>query len=181
MGFDAPPPKPAQPEPEHPQPVQPEPVLPEVGRAGSAPPPGSREPRLLRRFGERVRGVEPRFDARALNEIGFQPAGTVDEASESFDARMVAVREVLVESTSDGPVQAEAEALLLDRLRASLDALLADLAEGEVGVVENQPGVDWPKTRERRKDVIVDGENRFHFHWRVDPPLRISIYRGREG
>jgi hypothetical protein len=107
--------------------------------------------------------------------------GRGDEEAERFDARMVQVREVFLEAASDGPVQSDAEALLLDRLRASLDACLADLAEGEVAVVESQSGVDWPKTRERRKDVIVDGENRFHFHWRVEPPLRISIYRGREG
>jgi|GEM_PF-206289 len=144
---------------------------------------GTRSPetRLLRRVGDRLRGVEPRFDARALSEIGFHAVGRGDEEAERFDARMVQVREVFLEAASDGPVQSDAEALLLDRLRASLDACLADLAEGEVAVVESQSGVDWPKTRERRKDVIVDGENRFHFHWRVEPPLRISIYRGREG
>lgn len=173
MGSDAPTPDAARPEP-----APSESADSEGGRPGSA---GRPEAPLLRRFGGRLRGVEPRFDARALNEIGFQAVGTADEASEGFDARMVLVREALVDAASDGPVQSDAEALLLDRLRASLDALLADLAEGEVAVVENQPGVDWPKTRERRKDVIVDGENRFHFHWRVDPPLRILIYRGREG
>jgi hypothetical protein len=139
------------------------------------------EPPLLQRMGERVRRVEPRFDARALNEIAFQGMGTLDERWEDFEARRVLVRQVALEATTDGPVQSDAEALLLERLRASIDACLHDLAEGEVAVVVNQPGVDWPKTRERRKDVIVDGENRFHFHWRVDPPLRLSVYRGREG
>jgi hypothetical protein len=25
--------------------------------------------------------------------------------------------------------------------------------------------------------VVVDGENRLYFFWRVDPPLRLGVYR----
>jgi hypothetical protein len=134
---------------------------------------------LLRRQGSRIEGVTPHFDARALTEIAFRPDGSFREDAGSFDARMEKLSEHAVDATTHGSVQAEAEEALLEELRAGLDARLDALAPGEVLVIESAPGVDWPKTRERRKDVIVDGENRFHFHWWVEPPLRLGVYRPR--
>ncbi len=134
---------------------------------------------LLRRQGSRIDGVAPHFDPRALTEIAFRPDGSLREDAEAFDARMEKVAEHAVDATAHGAVQAEAEAALLDELRARLDAHLADLGPGEVLVIESAPGVDWPKTRERRKDVIVEGENRYHFHWWIEPPLRLGVYRPR--
>jgi hypothetical protein len=136
---------------------------------------------LLRRQGTRVLAVETNFDYRAMNEIAFRPAGGGPEPAESFDARMERVKEVELEAATDGPVQATAEAALLEQLEEGLNRCLAELSAGEVLVIESAPGVDWPKTKERRKDVVVDGENRFHFHWRVEPPLRVAVYRERAG
>jgi hypothetical protein len=136
---------------------------------------------LLRRLGKHIQEVEPHFDPRALTEIGFRPSGGYSEEVGAFDARMEAATEHRLEAKANAPVQADAEQALLDQLRKRLDAVLAGLAEGEVAVIESQPGLDWPRTRERRKDVIVDGENRFHFHWRVEPPLRVVVHRPREG
>ncbi|CAN5797407.1 hypothetical protein BH23GEM11_BH23GEM11_13200 [soil metagenome] len=136
---------------------------------------------LLRRQGSRVFPVVSNFDYRAMNEIAFRAGREEVEPAEAFDARMERVREMQLETATDGPVQADAEAALLDQLNERLDRCLSELSPGEVLVIESAPGVDWPKTRERRKDVIVDGENRFHFHWRVEPPLRVAVYRERAG
>jgi hypothetical protein len=133
---------------------------------------------LLRRQGKRVQEVEPAFDPRALTEIAFRPAGGQEDA-EAFDARMERVAEHALEATAHAAVQAEAEQALLDELEAKLEAVRGGLGDGEVLVVESQPGTDWPKTREKRKDVIVEGENRFHFNWWVEPPLRVVVYRPR--
>ena len=73
-------------------------------------------------------------------------------------------------------MQDAAEQELLERLEAQLDALESSLAEGEVLLVESESD-DHPKTRDRKEPVIVDGENRLHFHWWVEPPLRIGVYR----
>ncbi len=78
---------------------------------------------------------------------------------------------------ADGNVQDETEQVLLDRLAAQIDELLTGLGEGDVLVVENEQGHDWPKTRQKTSNVIVDGENRLHFHYTVAPPLRISVRR----
>jgi len=136
---------------------------------------------LLRRQGTRVFPVVPNFDYRAMNEIAFRAGREAVEPAESFDARMERLKEMELEAVTDGPVQGEAEAALLDRLEEELNRCLAELSPGEVLVIESAPGVDWPKTRERRKDVVVDGVNRFHFHWRVEPPLRVAVYRERVG
>lgn len=86
------------------------------------------------------------------------------------------VAEHCIEAEADGPVQGEAEAELLRRLEGRLVDLLEGLTEGACLVIESAAGTDWPKTRERRRDVIIDGENRYHFHWRVEPPLRLGVW-----
>jgi hypothetical protein len=46
--------------------------------------------------------------------------------------------------------------------------------------VENERGGrDQPKPRQKITNVVVKGENRMHFHYVIDPPLRISLYRPR--
>jgi hypothetical protein len=49
-------------------------------------------------------------------------------------------------------------------------------------MIESQPGRDYPKLRDQTKVEVVGGiENRLHFTWTVDPPLRVGIYRRRGG
>jgi hypothetical protein len=137
----------------------------------------TRPPRLFRRQGSRIASVAPHFDARALTEVAFRPDGGLTADADDFLEGRTRVEEHLLEAEADGPVQGEAEALLLDRLQTAMQAVLDGLADGEVAVIESAPGTDWPKTRERRRDVIVEGENRFHFHWRIEPPLRLGVWR----
>jgi hypothetical protein len=134
---------------------------------------------ILKRYGSSLRSVTPEFNAHALNEIAFGRDDDFSIEGDEFEERFEVSREESLAVETDAPVQKDAEEALLDELRAGIDRIRAGLGEGELLVVENANGVDWPKTRERRKDVIVDGENRFHFHWRVEPPLRLGVYRPR--
>ena len=79
---------------------------------------------------------------------------------------------------ANAEVQRHAERDLLRNLERALAEWVARLERGQVVVIRNGRD-DWPKTRERREAVIVEGENRFHFHWWVDPPLKVAIHAPR--
>jgi hypothetical protein len=121
--------------------------------------------------------VVPDFDSNAMNEIGFRRDRKHSLAAEDFAVQFGRVREEALTAESEGPVQTEAETLLLDRLKEKLESLLGALGDGEVLVVESEQGLDYPKARDRKEGIIVEGENRIYFHWRVDPPLRVGVYR----
>jgi thioredoxin reductase (NADPH) len=79
-----------------------------------------------------------------------------------------------------GDVQDHTEQQLLDRLQEQIEALVAGLGDGEVLVVENEQGHDYPKTRQQTANVIIEGENRLHFTYTIAPLLRIAVYRSSE-
>jgi hypothetical protein len=132
---------------------------------------------LMRRFGSSLQSVEPDFDPRALSEVTFRRDGKSSIPLQEWQEEWERVRETALAPAASAPVQIDAEQALLDHLRRELDEALAGLSPGEILLVENVPGVDWPKTREHRENVVVEGENRFHFHWRLDPPLRVASFR----
>ena len=68
---------------------------------------------------------------------------------------------------------------MLDGLGEKVDALLAGVAEGGIVVVENESGHDHPKPRQEIKNVIVEGENRLHFVYKMAPNARFGLYRLR--
>jgi hypothetical protein len=76
-----------------------------------------------------------------------------------------------------GDVQDHTEQQLLNRLQEQIEALLTGLGEGEVLVLENEQGHDYPKTRQRTDNVIVEGENRLRFTYTIAPLLRMAVYR----
>ena len=134
---------------------------------------------ILRRYGTTFQSVDVSFDSLALNEVTFRrnretsiPAEEVDSAFE-----IASTHELVAEA--EGDVQDATEQLLLDRLEAQIAELLDGLGHGEVLVVENEQGHDWPKTRQKTSNVVVDGENRLHFVYTLAPPLRISVRRPR--
>ena len=135
---------------------------------------------LLRRYGTTMQSVVPNFDPRAMTEISFRRDREHSMPVEEFEQSYTKVREESLEGESEGPVQTEAEAALLDHLQERLEELLASLGNDEVLLVESEQGVDYPKLRDRKQGIIVEGENRLYFHWRVDPPLRVGIYRRRD-
>ena len=134
---------------------------------------------ILRRYGESFHSVEPDFDPRAMNEVGFRRdrvfSITVDELSQSYEAGEV--HDLVAEA--EGPVQTEAETAVLIDLEAQLSALVDGLGEDGVVVVESEPGQNYPKMKETRSNVSVDGENKFHFRRYVEPPLKVRVYAKR--
>lgn len=132
---------------------------------------------LLRRYGNRLHSVVPHFDSRALSEISFRRDRAESFSRADFDDGYEKLREEIVGGETEGPVQSEAEAALIEQVRATVDSLVEGLQTGEVLLVENEQGVDYPKLKDRKEGIIVEGENRLYFHWRVDPPLRLGLYR----
>lgn len=135
---------------------------------------------ILRRYGSKLQSVEPDFDPRAMSEVGFRRDRQVAYDEEEFAAAHEKLEERELTATAEGPVQDEAEEALLEDLRRQLDEILAELGEDEVVVVENTTD-DYPKTRDRKQDRVVEGKNRLYFHWRIEPPLRLGIYRETSG
>jgi hypothetical protein len=134
---------------------------------------------ILKRYGTTVQSVEINFDARAMTEVGFRRDRQFSIPSAEFDSQYELVDSLELKSKADGDVQDEAERALLAGLEAQLRDLDARLPEGEVLLIENEQGVDYPKTVDEKKNVIVEGQNRLHFYWQIEPPLRLGRYRKR--
>lgn len=129
---------------------------------------------IVRRYGTKIHQVTPRFDARALTEIAFTREGEswpVDE----FETLYQKGETKELTAQADGDVKDAVEQELLASLERQLEELRAGLSDGEALLVENQPGVDQPKTRDVTKGVVVEGENRLHFTYTIEPPLRVTI------
>ena len=132
---------------------------------------------ILKRYGKSYQSVDPNFESKALNEIGFRRDRELAVAVEDFEARYEFETRHELRAHAEGPVQDHTEQLLLDRLESQLFELEAGLESGCVLIVENADGTDYPKTRQTTRNVIHEGENRLHFTYTVEPPLRIGIYR----
>ena len=133
---------------------------------------------IVRRYGSRVQSVRPNFDARAMNEIGFQRDNEWTESADDFFAAYEKVESHELMAAAEGDVQGEAEEKLLESLREQLLAL--EKAAGDrVVVIESEQGVDYPKTRHTQTTQVVGNENRLYFRFTVEPPLRVAVYRKR--
>lgn len=134
----------------------------------------------MKRYGAQLHSVTPNFDARAMNEIGFQKSGERSLPADEFESsyQQTGVHELV--AAAEGDVQMVVEKAVLDSLAEQLDKLGAQLAEGEIMVVESEQGRDYPKLHEKMSTVVVAGQNRLYFERTVDPPLRIGIYAPRK-
>ena len=132
---------------------------------------------IFRRYGTSYQSVDLNFDSLALNEIAFRRNREESVATDVFEDTFerLATHELVAES--EGNVQDHTEQVLLEKLEAQILDLLAGLGESEVLVVENEQGHDWPRTKQRTSNVIVEGENRLHFHYTIAPPIRVSVRR----
>lgn len=136
---------------------------------------------LVRRYGKVVQSVVPNFDSRAMNEIGFVRTNDLAIEAAEFERDFERVGEESLVASAEGDVKVEVEQEVLDDLRGQIEEIIARLEDGMVLLVESQPGRDYPKMRDRTKVKVVGGlENRLHFTWTVDPPLRLGIYRRRD-
>ena len=131
---------------------------------------------IFRRYGNAYHSVELNFDSKALNEIGFRRDRAESIPTEDFEAfEKKATHELVAEA--EGSVQDQTEQVLLQRLAEQLLAIDRSLGPGEVLVVDNDQGNDWPKTKQQTKNVIVGGENKLHFTYTMGPPLRATVWR----
>ena len=136
--------------------------------------------RVYLRYGNNYQSVSFEFEAKALNEIGFrrdrESTFPIDDLAEGYDL----IETVEMTAEAEGDVQSETEQLLLDRLKEQAQAAVDSLPEGGIAVVANERGGrDQPKPRQTIGNVVVEGENRLHFTYHVDPPLRIELYRAK--
>ncbi|MGB1656626.1 MAG: hypothetical protein ACPHQP_01055 [Longimicrobiales bacterium] len=136
--------------------------------------------RVYLRYGNNFQSVSFEFEAKALNEVGFrrdrESTFPVDDLAEGYDL----LETVEMTAEAEGDVQSETEQLLLDRLKEQAQAAVDSLPEGGIAVVANERGGrDQPKPRQTIGNVVVEGENRLHFTYHVDPPLRLELYRAK--
>jgi hypothetical protein len=132
---------------------------------------------ILKQYGTSYQSVQPNFNSRALTEIGFRRDKELSISAGEFDATYERVGGREFSPESEGDVHDRAEEDLLRKLEDGVKEYVAGLGDGEILVVESREGEDYPKTRDRKKNVVVDGENRLYFYWRVDPPLRLGVYQ----
>lgn len=135
---------------------------------------------ILRKYGKNVQSVEPNFDPRAMNEIGFRKNDDLVLTAEEFEQGYERTGGAELVGSADAAVQHDAEKEVLNQLEEQLKRLVSELTEGQVLVVESEMGKDYPKMRETVQNVVVGHENRMHFYRTVDPPLRIGIYSQRK-
>lgn len=131
---------------------------------------------IFRRYGNAYHSVELNFDSKALNEIGFRRDHSESIPTDDFESfAKVGTQELVAEA--EGAVQDATEQQLLDRLAEQIRALDGGLSAGELLVVDNEQGNDWPKTRQKTSNVIVHGENRLYFHYTMAPAMRVTVWR----
>lgn len=134
---------------------------------------------ILRRYGSKYASVTPNFDSRAMTEIGFTRDGALNLDADEFAHRYERMEGREFAPTTSGDVQGEVEDALLEELIGMLGGLHDGLDDGQILVIENEQGVNHPKTRGKQSTGVVEGQNRLSFEYTVDPPLRVGIYRAR--
>jgi hypothetical protein len=134
---------------------------------------------ILKRYGRKLQSVRPNFDANAMTEIGFLKDDEQVFTAEEFEStyQQAEVREL--RASSESHVQSLAEHAVLHTLEEQVLDLEHSLGSHGVLVVENEQGRDMPKTRHTQRTLVERGENRLHFDFSIDPPLRMGIYRQR--
>ncbi|MEQ9398802.1 MAG: hypothetical protein RJQ04_06495 [Longimicrobiales bacterium] len=135
---------------------------------------------ILKQYGTTFQSVVPNFDSKALNEVGFRRDRALSVAVEDFREQYERAAVHELEAEVEGMVQDHTEQELLDRVEAQLTELVEGLGDGQVLVLENGDGHDYPKTRQRTTNVVIQGENRLHFVYSIAPALRVGVYRRKD-
>ena len=127
---------------------------------------------IIRRYGNRFHSVSVDFDPAAMTEVGFRRDGAQEWDAEEFLSSHDLIREEEIIAEFSNVVQEKAERLMLDGLRAKLDAIHDSLTEGQFLSVESKTGVDYPRTR---YDRPTTGDKAFTYT--LDKPLRVGIWQ----
>ena len=133
---------------------------------------------IAKKYGTKVHSVQPNFDARAMNEIGFNRDHEWSMDANEFFETYEQVETHGLTAAAEGEVQGDAEDALLHSLHDELIAVTRTAGDGVVLVLSEQ-GVDYPKTRHTQTTRVVEGANRLYFRFSVEPPLRVGVYRKR--
>lgn len=134
---------------------------------------------IVKRYGSKIQSVTPNFDARAMNEVGFQRDNEWSLSADEFAAGYEKIETHELTAAAEGDVQGDAEEKLLESLREQLLAVAKTVGDGGVLMIESEQGVDYPKTRHTQTSHVVGHENRLFFRFTVEPPLRVAAYRKR--
>jgi hypothetical protein len=132
---------------------------------------------ILRRYGTSMHSVDLNFDAKAMTEIGFRRDQRLSIPIEEFQRSYQKGQAHDLTAQTEGYVQDAAERGVLQQLEKHLRELDANLSDGSLLVIESEQGVDYPKTRTDQKTIVEGGENKLFFTVRVQPPLRVAVYR----
>lgn len=135
---------------------------------------------IFKQYGESYQSVDTNFDSKALNEVAFRRNRKASLLRDELETRYEPgeVHELVAEA--EGDVQDETEQAMLDQLLHRLKELEDGLEPESILVVENEQGHDYPKTRQKISNVVIEGENRLRFHYTLAPPLRVAEYRPRK-
>lgn len=134
---------------------------------------------IAKRYGSKVHSVTPNFDARAMNEVGFQRDNEWSMPTDEFMDSYEKTETHDLTAAAEGDVQGDAEEKLLVALHQQLAAVEKTVGDGDVLMIESEQGVDYPKTRHTQTNQLVGHENRLYFRFTVEPPLRVAVYRRR--
>ena len=134
---------------------------------------------IAKRYGSKVHSVTPNFDARAMNEVGFQRDNEWSMPTDEFMDSYEKTETHDLTAAAEGAVQGDAEEKLLVSLQQQLAAVEKTVGDGDVLMIESEQGVDYPKTRHTQTNQLVGHENRLYFRFTVEPPLRVAVYRRR--
>jgi hypothetical protein len=134
---------------------------------------------IAKKYGTKVHSVQPNFDARAMNEIGFTRDHEWSLDTNEFFDTYEQVQTHDLAAAAEGDVQGEAEESLLQSLQDQLLAVTRAAGDDSVVLVLSEQGVDYPKTRHTQTTRVIEGSNRLYFRFTVEPSLRVAVYRKR--
>src|SRR5688572_3670301 len=123
---------------------------------------------IAKKYGTKIHSVQPNFDARAMNEIGFTRDHDWSLDTNDFFETYEQVETHELKAAAEGEVQGDAEESLLRSLQEQLVAVSRNTGDDGVLLVLNEQGVDYPKTRHTQTTRVVEGANRLYFRFTVE-------------
>lgn len=136
---------------------------------------------LLRQYGTKISSVDPNFDPHALTDVAFVRTNDFSMSTEEFESAYERVdgREITAEVAGD--VKVEVKRGMLEEILEQLRDVERSAGEEHVVLVENDRRKDHPKTRDETTTKVIAGQNRLHFVYTIDPPIRVGVYRRKGG
>ena len=129
---------------------------------------------IIRRYGTRYHSVTLDFDPAAMTEVGFRRDNEQQWTVADFEDQYELVREEEIIADGTDPVQEQAERKMLVALKDLFDPIYDSIEEGQLLSIQNERGVDHPRTRYVRS---TKGEQ--DFTYTMDRPLRLGIWAKR--